>query len=90
MRLGLVNPFFRKDYMTKPPEIQPHQAHGRVVRRALLASIVLEMFCFKEVISPFPMFKDTYCDVNMKALSREKSLRDSMSPHTVSKKSGGL
>ena len=52
MRLGLVNPFSEKDYMTKPPEIRPHQAHGRIVRRVVLASVVLKMFCFMEVIFP--------------------------------------
>jgi hypothetical protein len=44
MRLGLMNPFSEKDYMTKPPEIRPHQARGRIVRRAFLALVVLKMF----------------------------------------------
>ena len=50
MRLGLVNPFSEIDYMTKPPEIRAHQAHGRIVRRAVLVPVVLKMFCFMEVI----------------------------------------
>jgi hypothetical protein len=54
MRLGLVNPFSEKDYMTKPPEIRPHQAHGRIVRRAFLALVVLKMFCFMEFIFSVP------------------------------------
>lgn len=52
MRLGLVNPFFRKNYMTKPPEIRPHQTHGRIVRRAFLALVVLKMFWFMKVVFP--------------------------------------
>jgi len=53
MRLGSMNPFSEKDYMIKPPEIRPHQALGRIVRRAFLASVVLRMFCFMDVIFPF-------------------------------------
>jgi hypothetical protein len=53
MRLGLVNPFSEKGYMTKPPEIRPHQALTRIVRRVVLVSVVLKMFCFMEVIFSF-------------------------------------
>ena len=58
MRLGLVNPFSEKDYMTKPPEIRPHQAHGRIVRRVFLASVVLKIFCFMEVIFSVSFVKE--------------------------------